>query len=85
MSTFINLSYNKIGNSTGENLGKKCVYVSVSVAILVTLEHDTPFLSFESGLGNPFVSRLTFCKFTSWVVFESMLPRLSSCHPYVQE
>jgi hypothetical protein len=68
----------------GENLGKKCVSVFVLVAVIVALEHDTPFI-FISGLGNPFVSRLTFCKFISWVILESMLPRPLSCHSYVQE
>jgi hypothetical protein len=28
----------------GENLGKKCVSVFVLVAVLVALEHDTPFI-----------------------------------------
>jgi hypothetical protein len=68
----------------GGNLGKKCVSVFVLVAVIVTLEHDTPFI-IEPGLGNPFVSCLTFCKFISWVIFESMLPRPLSCHSYVQE
>jgi hypothetical protein len=58
----------------GEILGKKCVSVFVLVAVIVTLEHDTPFIII-SGLGNPFVSRLAFRKFIYWVVLESMLPR----------
>jgi hypothetical protein len=61
----------------GENLGKKFVSIFVLVAVIVTLEHDTPFI-IESGLGNSFFSCLTFCMFISWVVFESMLPR--HCH-----
>jgi hypothetical protein len=68
----------------GGDLGKKCVSIFVLVAVIVSLEHDTPFI-IESGLGNPFVSRLTFCKFISWVISESMLPRPLSCHSYVQE
>jgi hypothetical protein len=27
----------------GGNLGKKCVFVSMLVAVIVALEHDTPF------------------------------------------
>jgi hypothetical protein len=69
----------------GEILGKGCAFVFVLVAVSVALEHDTPCSSFESGLGNPFVSRLTCYKVISWVVFESMLPRPLSCHSYVQE
>jgi hypothetical protein len=65
-------------------LGKKCVSIFVLVAVIVTLEHDTPFI-LESGLGNSFVSRLTFCKFISCVVSKSMLSRTLSCHSYVQE
>jgi hypothetical protein len=68
----------------GENLGKKCVSVFLLVVVIVALEHDTPFF-IEPRLGNSFVSRLTFCKFISWVVFESMLPRPLSCCSYVQE
>jgi hypothetical protein len=68
----------------GGNLGKKCVSVFVLVAVIVSLEHDTPFI-IVSGLGNPFVSRLAFRKFIYWVVLESMLPRPLSCHSYVQE
>jgi hypothetical protein len=68
----------------GEILGKKCVSIFVLVAVIVTLEHDTPFV-IQSGLGNPSVSCLTFRKFISWVVFESMLPRPLSCRSYVQE
>jgi hypothetical protein len=68
----------------GGNLGKKCVSIFVLVALIVSLEHDTPFI-FISRLGNSFVSRLTFWKFISWVVLESMLPRPLSCHSYVQE
>jgi hypothetical protein len=69
----------------GEILGKGYTFVFVLVAVSVALEHDTPCSSFESGLGNPFVSRLTYYKVISWVVFESMLPRPLSCHSYVQE
>jgi hypothetical protein len=43
----------------GGILGKGCVFVFVLVAVSVALEHDTPCSSFESRLGNPFVSRLT--------------------------
>jgi hypothetical protein len=68
----------------GENLGKKYLSIFVLVAVIVSLEHDTPFI-IESRLGNPFASRLTFRKFISWVVFESILPRPLSCHSYVQE
>jgi hypothetical protein len=68
----------------GEILGKKCVSVFVLVAVIVALEHDTPFI-IVSGLGNPFVSRLTIYKFICWVLLESMLPRPLSCHSYVQE
>jgi hypothetical protein len=69
----------------GEILGKGYALVFVLMAVSVTLEHDTPCSSFESGLGNPFVSRLTYYKVISWVVFESMLPRPLSCRSYVQE
>jgi hypothetical protein len=68
----------------GGNLGKKCVSVFVLVAVIVSLEHDTPFI-IVSRLGNPFVSHLAFHKFISWVILESMLPRPLSCHSYVQE
>jgi hypothetical protein len=68
----------------GENLGKKCVSIFLLVVVIVSLEHDTPFV-IQSGLGNPFVSCLTFCKFISWVVSKSMLPIPLSCHSYVQE
>ena len=68
----------------GGNLGKKCVSVFVLVVVIVALEHDTA-LVIEPGLGNSFISRLTFCKFISWVVFESMFPRPLSCRSYVQE
>jgi hypothetical protein len=68
----------------GENLGKKCVFVFVLVAVIVALEHDTPFI-IVFGLGNPFFSHLVFHKFISWVLLESMLQRPLSCHSYVQE
>ena len=68
----------------GKILGKKCVFVLVLVAVIVSLEHDTPFI-IESGLENSFVSRLAFRKFISWVIFESMLPRPLSGRSYVQE
>jgi hypothetical protein len=68
----------------GEDLGKKCVAVFVLVAVIVTLEHDTPFI-IKPRLGNSFVSHMTFYKFISWVVFESMLPIPLSCHSYVQK
>ena len=69
----------------GEISGKGYVLVFVLVAVSVSLEHDTPCSSFESRLGNPFVSRLTSYKVISWVVFESMLPRPLLCRSYVQE
>jgi hypothetical protein len=69
----------------GEILGKGYAFIFVLVAVRVALEHDTPYLSFESGLRNPFVSGPTCYKIISWVVFESMLPRPLSCHSYVQE
>jgi hypothetical protein len=68
----------------GENLGKKCVFVFVLVVVIITLEHDTSFV-IVSGLGNTFFSCLSFYKFISWVVLESMLSRPLSCHSYVQE
>jgi hypothetical protein len=68
----------------GGKLGKKCVSVFVLVAVIVTLEHDIPFI-IVSGLGNPFISHLTFFKFIYWVILESMLPRPLSCHSYVQD
>jgi hypothetical protein len=68
----------------GENLGKECVSIFVLVVVIIALEHDTPFI-IESGLGNPFVSCLTFHKFISWVIFESMPPRPLSFRSYVQE
>jgi hypothetical protein len=68
----------------GENLGKKCVSIFVLVVVIVAIEHDTPFI-IKYGLVNSFVSRLTFYRFISWVVFESMLPRPLSCRSYVQE
>ena len=40
----------------GGNLGKGCVFVFIFLAVSVALEHDTPYSSFEAGLGNPFVS-----------------------------
>jgi len=43
-----------------------------------------PASPLESGLGNWFVSCLSFCKFISRVVFESILPRSLLCHSYVQ-
>jgi hypothetical protein len=61
--------------------GKGMSFSTVSV----TLEHDTPYSSFESGLGNPFVSHSICYKFIPCVVFESMLPNHWSCHSYVQE
>jgi hypothetical protein len=60
------------------------VSVSVLVEVIVSLEHDTPFI-IQSRLGNPFVSCLTIHKFISWVFFESMLPRPLLCHSYAQE
>jgi hypothetical protein len=69
----------------GEILGKGYAFVFVLMAVSVALEHDTPCSSFESGLGNPFVSHLTSYKVISWVVFESMLSRPLSCRSYVQE
>jgi hypothetical protein len=66
----------------GENLGNKCVSIFVLVAVIVALEHETPFI-IESGLANSFVSRLSFRKFISWVVSESMLQRSLSFHSYV--
>jgi hypothetical protein len=69
----------------GEILGKGCVFVFILMAVSVALEHDTPYSSFESGLGNPFVSRLTCYKVISWVVFESVLPSPWSFRSYVQE
>jgi hypothetical protein len=69
----------------GEILGKGYVFVFVLMAVSVALEHDTPYSSFESGLGNPFVSRPTCYKVISWVIFESVLPSPWSCRSYVQE
>jgi hypothetical protein len=69
----------------GEILGKGCVFVFILMAVSVALEHDTPYSSFESGLGNPLVSRSTCYKVISWVIFESVLPSPWSCHSYVQE
>jgi hypothetical protein len=40
----------------GENLGKGYVSSLCKLAVSVALEHDTPYSSFEAGLGNPFVS-----------------------------
>jgi hypothetical protein len=69
----------------GEILGKGYVFVFILVAVSVALEHDTPYSSFESGLGNPFVFCSTCYKVLSWVVFESVLPSPWSCRSYVQE
>ena len=69
----------------GEILGKGCVFVFILMAVSIDLEHDTPYSSFESRLGNPFVSRLTCYKVISWVVFESMLLSPWSYRSYVQE
>jgi hypothetical protein len=69
----------------GEILGKGYVFIFILMAVSVTLENETPYSSFESGLGNPFVSRSTCYKVISWVVFESVLPSPRSCHSYVQE
>jgi hypothetical protein len=69
----------------GENLGKGYVFIFVLIAVSVTLEHDTPYSSFEAGLGNPFVSHSIYYKVIPCVVFESMLPNPWSCHSYVQE
>jgi hypothetical protein len=60
----------------GEILGKGYVFVSVLMVVSVALEHDTPYSSFEFGLGNPLVSHLTCYKIISWVIFESVLPSL---------
>jgi hypothetical protein len=49
----------------GEILGKGYAFAFVLVEVRISLEHDTPYLSFESGLGNPFVSRLTCYKVIS--------------------
>ena len=68
----------------GEILGKGCVFVFILMVVSIALEHDTPYLSFESELGIPFVSRST-CYKVSWVVFESVLPSLWSCRLYVEE
>jgi hypothetical protein len=69
----------------GENLGKKCVSVSVLMAVSIVLEHDTPLRHLNLSWLIQFVSCLTFCKFISRVVFESILPGSLSCHSYVQE
>jgi hypothetical protein len=69
----------------GDILGKGYVVIFILMAVSIALEHDTPYLSFESGLGNPFVSHSTCYKFICWVVFESLLPSPWSCHSYVQE
>jgi hypothetical protein len=68
----------------GWKLGNKCFFVFVLVAVIVALEHDTPFI-IVSGLENPFASHLTIHKFTCWVLLDSMLPRPLSCRSYVQE
>jgi hypothetical protein len=72
-------------NGGGEILLKGYVFVFILMAVRVALEHDTPYLSFESGLGNPFVSHSNFYKVIYWVVFESVLPSPWSCRSYVQE
>ena len=69
----------------GEILGKGCVFVFVLITVSVTLEHNTPYSSFESRLGNPLVSRPTCYKVISWVVSKSVLPSPWSYHSYVQE
>jgi hypothetical protein len=68
-----------------ENLGKGCVSVFIFMVVSVALEHDTPYSSFESGLGNPFISCSNCYKVVSWAVFESVLPSPWSCHSCVQE
>jgi hypothetical protein len=72
-------------NGGGKFRKEMCLYICISSSEDSLLNMTPPFSSFQFGLGNPFVSRLTFYKFISWVVFDSMLPRLSLCHPYVQE
>jgi hypothetical protein len=69
----------------GEILGKGYVFVFVLMEINIALEHDTPYSSFESGLGNPFVSHSTCYKVISQVVFESVLSSPWLCRSYVQE
>jgi hypothetical protein len=69
----------------GEILGKGYVFVFILMVVSISLEHDTPYSSFESGLGNPFVSRLTCYKVISWVIFELVLRSPWSCCSYVQE
>jgi hypothetical protein len=69
----------------GEILGKGYVFVFVLMVVSIAHEHDTPYSSFESRLGNPFVSRSNFYKVISWVIFELVLPSPWSYHSYVQE
>ena len=70
----------------GGKFGKGiCFSSSYWLEVSVTLEHETPYSSFEAGLGNPFVSHSICYKVIPCVVFESMLSNLWSCHPYVQE
>jgi hypothetical protein len=57
----------------GENLGKKCFFVSVLVAGIVSLERDTPFV-IALRLGNQFVSHLTIHVSIWWVLLDSMFP-----------
>jgi hypothetical protein len=60
-------------------------HLCIDFAVSVTLEHNTPYSSFETSLGNPFISLLIDYKVISCVVFESMIPNHWSCHSYVQE
>ena len=69
----------------GENLGKGYVSSLYWLVVSVSLEHDTPYSSFEVGLGIPSVSLSIDYKVFPCVVFESMLPNHWSCHSYVQE
>ena len=70
----------------GENLGKGYVFIFVLIGSKCRSWTWHPlFITFEAGLGNPFVSHSIYYKVIPCVVFESMLPNHWSCHSYVQE
>ena len=75
-----------LARNGGGKFGKGiCFSYSYWLAVSVALEHNTPYSSFEAGLGNPFVSHSICYKVIPYIVFESMLPNHWSCHSYVQE